>query len=91
MKLYQTLHANEKPIDLTNKPPFENSENLSIKEKPEDWIYLGSKKKLEAIEEKGLKKEKNLLLEDKKEEKPTETKEKKTRDFSFYSMNLHYT
>ena len=28
MKLYQLLHANEKPVDITNTKPFENTENI---------------------------------------------------------------
>ena len=72
---------------MTDKPAFENSENLKVQDKPDDWIYLGSKKKLEQIEEEGIqKKEKPLLLTDQ-----TESEAKKQRNFSFYSMNLHYT
>jgi len=44
MKLYQLLHANERPIDLTNTPAFENTENLRSEDKINDVIYLRSKK-----------------------------------------------
>ena len=43
MKLYQLLHANEKPVDITNTKPFENTENLKT-ETNEDLIYLRSRK-----------------------------------------------
>ena len=59
------MHANEKPIDLSDAIPFENSENVKIKEKDDDFIYLGSRKKIEQIEEHGMDtKETPLLIED---------------------------
>jgi hypothetical protein len=43
MKLYQLLHATEKPIDISNSPPFANTENLSPGDSPDGLIYLRKK------------------------------------------------
>lgn len=47
MKLYQLLHATEKPVDLTKIVPFENTENLVKDNNSDDMIYIRSNKNTE--------------------------------------------
>jgi len=65
MKLYQLLHANEKPVDISNSPPFANTESLNIGDSPDDLIFLRKKGRSEEeiqqkVEERQEKKKQEL-------------------------------
>jgi len=87
VKLYQVLHASEKPTDLTVTKPFANTEELT--ETKQALIYLGKKRRHEEApsyeeEEKAEKKREKA----KKKEAESISPEKKADQGLVYDQNM---
>lgn len=80
-KLYQVLHATEKPTDLTKIKAFANTDEIIKDDKR--VIYLG-KKKTEAEEEETKKKTVDRKDIEKRKEEAGEKKAEETDDFSIH-------
>lgn len=62
LKLYQVLHASEKPTDLTKTPPFANTADLINSRSA--LVYLGRKRRKEDPDEAAPKKDKPKKVEE---------------------------
>lgn len=87
-RLYQLLHASEKPTDLTSTKPFANTEDLTASKQA--LVYLGKKRRHdEACREEDIEKSeaKKERLQKGKAEEP-ESREKKADQGIEYDQNM---